>query len=541
MKYIPGKANVVADAFSRSYSVRDHVQSVTRVPAAAVPCIDNSERDAWLHSLNTDPHTRDILVKLNMGQTVVGYSADSAGILYHQPEGGDRRIVVPSSQRQRILEEHHDVPTAGHLGVERTLEMLQRLYWWKGIRQSVKEYVKTCPKCQMFKTENQAPKGLRQAIPVPTAKWEQITTDLVTDLPESHGFTAVAVFIDRLTKFVIFVPCRKELDAVGYARLFFDNVFRQSGLPRAIISDRDPRFLSRFWQELFRLLGTQLRMSTAYHPETDGQSEVSIRTLENFLRPYVEQHPEEWSTYLPLAEFAVRNAINVSTGYSPFYLMYGQHVEAPVGLLKKKSVDTQVESVDVMVRRMQQILSSAVQQYEQAQKKMVTTANKQRRDVQFQVGDEVVVRTAFLPTTAFAHIPSKIRRRFLGPFKVVKVVSPVAYTIATPSHWRIHPTFHVEKLKKYERSEEFQRAVLTPPDAIEIEGQQEYEVEAVIRHRGTGNRRQYLVAWKGYELHEATWEPEANLSHCQDLLAEYILRQQRQQTVPKPRPRRQRK
>ena len=133
----------------------------------------------------------------------------------------------------------------------------------------------------MFKTENQAPKGLRQAIPVPTAKWEQITTDLVTDLPESHGFTAVAVFIDRLTKFAIFVPCRKELDAVGYARLFFEHVFRQSGLPRAIISDRDPRFLSRFWQELFRLLGTQLRMSTAYHPETDGQSEVSIRTLEN--------------------------------------------------------------------------------------------------------------------------------------------------------------------------------------------------------------------------------------------------------------------
>ena len=113
---------------------------------------------------------------------------------------------------------------------------------------------------------------------------------------------------------------------MGYTRLFLDNVFRISGIPRAIISDRDPRFLSRFLQELFRLLGTNLRMSTAYHPETDGQSEVSIRTLENFLRPYVEEHPEEWSTYLPLAEFAVRNAINVLTGYSPFYLMYGQNV-----------------------------------------------------------------------------------------------------------------------------------------------------------------------------------------------------------------------
>ena len=257
-----------------------------------MPCVEKSEREAWLDSWNTDAGAHDVLVKLNMGQVVRGYSVDQSRILYYQAAGNEHRIVVPISQQQHILEEHHDVPTAGHLGVERTLEMLQRVYWWKGIRQSVREYIKTCPKCQMFKLENQAPKGLRQAIPVPTAKWEQITTDLVTDLPESHGYSAVAVFVDRLTKFVIFVSCQKELDAVGYTRLFVDNVFRILGIPRAIISDRDPRFLSQFWQELFRLLGTNLCMSTAYHLETDGQSKVSICTLENFLRPYVEEHLE---------------------------------------------------------------------------------------------------------------------------------------------------------------------------------------------------------------------------------------------------------
>ena len=162
MKYIPGKANVVADALSRSYTVQNHSDSIAQVrETATVPCLDESEKEAWLHSLNTDTSTREVLVKLNMGKVVRGYLVDPSGVLYYQAPGQEQKIVVPTSQQQHILEEHHDVPTAGHLGVERTLEMLQRIYWWKGIRQSVKKYITTCPKCQMFKAENQAPKGLR--------------------------------------------------------------------------------------------------------------------------------------------------------------------------------------------------------------------------------------------------------------------------------------------------------------------------------------------------------------------------------------------
>ena len=146
-----------------------------------------------------------------------------------------------------------------------------------------------------------------------------------------------------------------------------------------------------------------------------------------------------------------------------------------------------------------------------------------------------MVRVAFLPSTAFKHIPVKIRRRYIGPFKVVKAVSLVAYTLQLPSNWRIHPTFHVEKLKKFERSEEFRRNISSPPKSLEVEGEQEFEVEAIIRHRGSTSRREYLVAWKGYELHEATWEREANLTHCSDLLAEYLLRLQRQETIKKTR------
>ena len=163
------------------------------------------------------------------------------------------------------------------------------------MRGDVTSYVKTCPTCQQMKSDNRAKAGLLQPLPVPTRKWEQVTTDLVTDLPESGGYTAIAVFVDRLTKMVHFAPCTKEVTAPQYAKLFVDHVFRLHGLPEVLISDRDPRFTSRFWRSLFDLLGTEIRMSTAFHPQTDGQSERMIQTLENFLRPYVERHPAAWS------------------------------------------------------------------------------------------------------------------------------------------------------------------------------------------------------------------------------------------------------
>ena len=177
-----------------------------------------------------------------------------------------------------------------------------------------------------------------------------MTTDLVTDLPESKGYTAIAVFVDRLTKRVHFAPCTKEVMASDYARIFVDTVFRHHGLPEVIISDRDPRFTSKFWTTLFELLGTDLRFSTAFHPQTDGQSEVMIRTLENFLRPYVERNPSCWVKQLPLAEFAANNAVNASTGYTPFYLETGQDPAVPMSLLES-SVQTRNQAVNDMVDR----------------------------------------------------------------------------------------------------------------------------------------------------------------------------------------------
>ena len=182
-----------------------------------------------------------------------------------------------------MLRKCHDVPFVGHIGVRRTLELVQLQWHWRGLPGDAASYVRWCPTCQAIKSDTRAKAGLLQRLELPIWKWQQVTTDLVTDLLESNGFTAIVVFVDRMTKMVHFAPCTKEIAAVDYAKLFVDNVFRLHGLPEVLIFDWDPRFTSKFWTSLFDLLATDLRFNTAFHPETNGQSERMIQALENFL------------------------------------------------------------------------------------------------------------------------------------------------------------------------------------------------------------------------------------------------------------------
>ena len=412
------------------------------------------------------------------------------------------------------------MPTAGHVGIRRTMELVNRQFHWRGMRGDVTAYVQTCPVCQVMKSDNRAKAGLLQPLPIPVKKWAQVTTDLVTDLPDSHGFTAIAVFVDRLTKMVHFAACTKEITAPEYARLFIDHVFRLHGLPEVIISDRDPRFTCKFWQGLFDLLGTDLRFSTAYHPQTDGQSERMIQTLENFLRPYVERNPAEWSRQLTLAEFAANNAVHVATGHSPFFLNSGDHPRVPSSFLQEGE-SSRVEAVQVMVDRMRTALEEAQANLTIAQSRARAYANRTRREETFEVGQEVVLSTRNIRMDQ--HLPSKLRRRWVGPFRVSRVVSPVAYGLELPPAWRIYPVFHVSNLKRYRRSTQFDREEQPPPPVL-VDGEEEYEVEAILRHKGQGARRLYQVLWRGYPVTEASWEPESHLRNAPRILDEYLRR-----------------
>ena len=530
IKYQPGKANVVADALSRSQRSTTEDSTVelaqdnpdNQVYALQSVTVEPNKEDLriWHQAYLEDPSTKTVFQQLRQGQPSRGHCLTPTGLVAIQ-KGDVQKIMVPKSLRQQILKQCHDVPTVGHVGMRRTVELVDRQFHWRGIRGDTIQYVKTCPMCQLMKSDNRAKAGLLQPLEIPTRKWAHVTTDLVTDLPESDGYTAVAVFVDKLTKMVHFAPCRKEVDAMEYARIFVDTVFRLHGLPEVIISDRDPRFTGKFWESLFHLLGTDLRFSTAYHPQTDGQSERMIQTLENFLRPYVERNPQTWSQQLALAEFAANNAVNVATGHTPFFLQSGDHPIVPSVLMHGGGGSSRVEAVQVMVDRMKTALEEAQANLTVAQNRAKAYADKSRRSEIFEVGDEVVLSTRNLSVNQ--HLPTKLRRRWIGPYSITQVISPVAYRLDLPPAWRVHPVFHVSNLKRWNRSEEFER-VERPPSPIMVEGHEEYEVEAILRHKGKGARRLYQVLWKGFPITEASWEPESHLANAPQVLEEYLRR-----------------
>jgi len=355
---------------------------------------------------------------------------------------GDR-LVVPRDKklRQDIIRECHDALSAGHFGVAKTLQKVAKRFWWPHMSRSVRAYVLACPSCQRNKASNQPPAGLLQPLPVPEQKWEHMTMDLITDLPVTkHGYDAVVTFVDRLTKQVHFAPTKKRVTAVGLARLFRRTVYRQHGMPKVIVSDRDDRFVSKFWKSLFSSLGTELKFSTAFHPQTDGQSERANRTLEQYLRNYVCARQDDWDDYLDLAEFAMNDTVNSSTGYSPFQLLYGVSPRTAVDMACESVLPATQQFVDDMT----DMLAHAKARLQEAQAVQTHYANARRRDLEFAVGDLVRLSTANLqlPST----MSKKLVHRYVGPFKVLEKVHACAYKLQLPPAMKIHPVVHVSKL-----------------------------------------------------------------------------------------------
>ncbi|GJP80063.1 hypothetical protein CLOP_g10298 [Closterium sp. NIES-67] len=270
--------------------------------------------------------------------------------VYYLRSGTDR-IWVPSYRllRELLIQEVHDSNLSGHFGVDKTLKALQRFYYWPDMVTDVQRYVAACPICQRMKSSHQQPTGLLQPLEPPQRPWQHVTMDFVTGLPAGpSGNDTVLVVVDRLTKMAHFAPCRTTITAEETARLFISTVVSLHGIPAAIISDRDPKFTSKFWQDTWARYGTRLQFSSAYHPQTDGQTERTNQTMEQLIRTNCPDR-KKWEDVLPMLEFSYNNAPSSTTNHSPFYLNYGMDPTVPIST----NVESQVPRSEQFVEELQ--------------------------------------------------------------------------------------------------------------------------------------------------------------------------------------------
>ena len=230
---------------------------------------------------------------------------------------------------QPILESEHDTKIAGHMGQEKMIELIRRNFWWPKMNERIINYIRSCPECQQNKASQHQPYGLSSLLELPYAPWQSIAIDFITELPPSEGCDQLWVIIDRFTKMAHFVPLEKEKKtATDLAVIFAREVWKYHGLPTDIVSDQDSRFTSVVWKEFLQLSGIRPRMSTAFHPQTDGQTERLSQTIEAYLQAFVSKEQDDWVRLLPMAEFAYNNSITTGNGVTPFYANYGFHLIA---------------------------------------------------------------------------------------------------------------------------------------------------------------------------------------------------------------------
>jgi hypothetical protein len=464
-----------------------------------------------------DPEYQRVYQQVVAEQEVVPFKLIN-GLLYHTKQGRDR-LYVPASMQQAVLREAHDCVVSGHFGVHKTLGRLVPVVFWPRLDRSVRDYIRTCDSCQRNKPSNLQPPGLLQSLPIPDHNWDSVSMDFVVALPKTpDGNDAIMVVVDRLSKMAHFVPATTDMTAEGCARLFFDEVFRLHGLPTSVVSDRDPKFTSVFWRTLFGFTGTKLAMSTAYHPQTDGQTERLNRTLEEMLRSYVAYDMRDWDVLLPAVEFAYNSSVQASTKHTPFYLNYGYRPRHPLDMLVPVRDGGSPEAA-VFLERIQKAAASAKENLVAAQQRQAAYYNQGHRELTFAVGDKVLLSSEALTMLSERDRPSdKFRSLFQGPLEVVKVVSPLAYKLKMPPESQAHDVFSVKFLRPYHEDTQAPDRQSGPAQVQPLfhddDGVPMWEVAKIRKERTLqGGGKAYLTHYSGFPRASDSWQPAINVEH----------------------------
>ncbi len=430
--------------------------------------------------------------------------------------------VTTEARKLELCRLFHDHATAGHPGWERTDSKIHGAgYDWKGRRQYVHNYVRSCDSCQRNKPDRSKPYGTLQPLPIPEDRWTHVSLDFVTGLPESthlgQTYNAVLTVVDRRTKMGHFIACRDTVTAEESVALYIAHVFRHHGLPLDIVSDRGPQFVSAFWNTFWRSLGVNPSLTTAYHPQSDGGTERLNQTWETYLRHYVNYDQSDWAPMLPLAEFAYNNAVHDTTGTTPFYANTLRHPLATPA--QRLPISTTSASAEDQVATLENQLARMAVHMTAAQEYWKKRTNAHRQEAPFKVGDLVWLLRRNLQTTRPAR---KLDYRKVGPYKISSQINPVAFKLDLPPDMHIHNVFHASLLSPHHANTIPDR-VIAPPPPVEFTGQAEVEfvVKEILNVRKKGRGWQWLVDWEGYGIGDRTWEPWRNLERSKESVVDY--------------------
>ncbi|GJW77682.1 putative reverse transcriptase domain-containing protein [Tanacetum coccineum] len=484
IRYHTGKANVVADALSRKERIKPlRVRALVMTIGLNLPKQILEAQIEAQKPWNIQNEDVGGMIKTDIPKEKLEPRADGTLCLNGRswlPCYGDLRTV--------IMHESHKSKYPIHPGSGKMYQDMKKLYWWPNMKADIATYVSKCLTCARVKTEHQRPSGSLVQPEIPQWKWDNITMDFVTKLPKSsQGYDAIWVIVDRLTKPAIFTPMRKTDSMEKLARMYLKEVVTRHGIPVSIICDRDPKFASNFWRSLQKALGTSLDMSTVYHPQTDGQSERTIQTLEDVLRACVIDFGNGWVKHFPLVEFSYNNSYHASIKAAAFEALYEQKCHSPVCWAEIK------------------------QRTQAARDQQKSYADLKRKPMEFQVGDRVMLKVSPWKGVVRFGKRGKLNPRYVGPFKVLEKVGSVAHKLGFPQGLsKVHNTFHVSNLKRCYSDE----PLAVPLEGLHIDDKLRFVEEPVeIMDREVKWLKQsriliVRVRWNSRRGLEFTWERE---------------------------------
>lgn len=522
IRYRPGKQNTLADTLSRQEADVEEqadLRTAWRTQTLLGPenvdaqIIDEMSRDPVIAAIDEDLHVIDQLLHANRTDKSLSKMRELAaagtdplwtlenGLLLQQG-----RLVVPKDGdlRGKLLDELHRQPSTAHPGARKTKELVKSRYYWKGMTADIDRYNRNCRVCRRGKEPRDKTPGLLKSLPVPVRPWQHIAMDFRSFPKDKHGYDAVWVVVDRLSKKTVSIPCYKTTTAKDMALMYIIHIYRWKGAPDSIVSDRGPQFISDFWDEFTKLLGIRLKLSTADHPQTDGQTEIINQHIATRLRPYVSYYQDNWSEFLAVLDFAAAILRQESTGLPPFQIDCGylprtsfdwSHPKEPESVRERMSR----EGAQEFVRQMEDVWKLAAENMATAQVSQQRQANKARREVDWDVGDYVYVSTKSWNTD---RPNKKLSNPMDGPYKVIERVGN-AYRLELPDAIKVHPIFSPDKLRRA-HDDLLPGQTQDAPEELTVYGQSEYEVEEVLASRTHYRKLQYRVKWVGQD-HDPTW------------------------------------